>query len=248
MVEKPTQSICVRSATMREVGAAGQAAIEIVAMESSGGKESALREIWKVMENEKYIRGRMWEYFAHLEDASRERQEGVRFGSKSEVTQMWDVPSQMMLKGYHAMRDGSSGEFKERYREKGKSSEWTLERIREANENVAKDEIGRLGIVLEILRKSTDFLRRVIAPVAGMGGVTLSYIARSATAFHWRTTFGGYRRDTEIAERSSTAVGVVWCAEADTNGELPTECWCSSVLTPMTQRERTRRHKDYVKN
>ena len=41
---------------------------------------------------------------------------------------------------------------------------------------VAKDEVGRLGIVQEILRKNTDFLRRVIAPVGGMGGVTLSFV------------------------------------------------------------------------
>ena len=36
------------------------------------------------------------------------------------------------------------------------------------------NDIGRLGIAQEILRKSTDFLRRIIAPVGGMG-VTLSY-------------------------------------------------------------------------
>ena len=33
----------------------------------------------------------------------------------------------------------------------------SFERIREAHEKVAKDEIGRLGIVQEILKKSTDF-------------------------------------------------------------------------------------------
>ena len=65
-------------------------------------------------------------------------------------------------------------EFKERYRDGEKSSEWTLERIREAYEKVARDEIRRMGVVQEILRKSTDILRRVIAPVGGKGGVTLS--------------------------------------------------------------------------
>ena len=43
------------------------------------------------------------------------------------------------------MKTGSWEEFKERYRKEGKSSEWTLERIREAYVKVAKDEIGRLG-------------------------------------------------------------------------------------------------------
>ena len=37
----------------------------------------------------------------------------------------------------------------------------------------------------EIRRKSTDFLRRVIAPVGGMGGVTLSYICPHCNSFPW---------------------------------------------------------------
>ena len=80
-----------------------------------------------------------------------------------------DCGSQLMRRGYLAMKNGSWEEFKERYRgKKKKSSEWTLERMREAYEKVTNDEIGRLGIVQEILRKSTAFLRRVIAPVGGM--------------------------------------------------------------------------------
>ena len=42
--------------------------------------------------------------------------------------------------------------------------------------------MGRQGIVKEILMKSTDFLRRVIAPIGGMGGVTLSYVR----PYEWR--------------------------------------------------------------
>ena len=42
--------------------------------------------------------------------------------------------------------------------------------------------------------------------------------ARTATVFLWRTTFGGYRRSTETAERRSTAVRGVRCVEANTNG------------------------------
>ena len=61
--------------------------------------------------------------------------------------------------------------------------EWTLERIREAYKKVARDEVGRLGIVQEILRKSTDFLRRIIGPVGGRGGVTLSYICPHGNSF-----------------------------------------------------------------
>ena len=78
---------------------------------------------------------------------------------------------------------GSSEDFKERYRKEGKSSQWTFRSIREAYDKVAKDEIGRFGIVQEILRKSTDFLRRIIAPVGGKGGVTLSYVCPHCNSF-----------------------------------------------------------------
>ena len=122
-----------------------------------------------------------------LEDASREKQKGIQgqwqqqspFRILEQVRGHADVGcgSQMMRRGKNlAKQYGSWEEFKERNREEDKSSELTLERIREASKKVAWDEIGRLGIVQEIRRKSTDFLRRVIAPVGGMGGVTLSEI------------------------------------------------------------------------
>ena len=88
-----------------------------------------------------------------------------------------------VMDSYLAMEKGSWEAFKERCRKEEKSSEWTLERIREACEKVAKDEIGCLGLVQEILRKSTDFLRRVIAPVGGMGAVTLSYVCPDCNSF-----------------------------------------------------------------
>ena len=152
---------------------------------------------------------------------------------------------QMMRKGYLAMRDGRWEEFKERYREVEKSSEWTLERLREACEKVATDEIGRLGIVQEIIGKSTDFLRKVMAPVGGMGGVTLSKICPHIKSFSLEDNIWW-----ETAERRSTVGGVRY-VEADTNGEHQTGYWwCSSVPTPSKQKcfERTRRHKYYVKN
>ena len=99
--------------------------------------------------------------------------------------------AEIMRNSYIAMRDDSWEEIRNGCREKEKSSEWTLEQIREAYEKVAKEESGRLGIEQENLRKSTDFLRRIIAPVGGRRGVTLSCAARIATVSLWRTTSGG---------------------------------------------------------
>ena len=45
------------------------------------------------------------------------------------------------------------------------------------------DDIGRFGIAHEILRKSADFLRRIIAPVDGMGGVTLPCVCPHCNCF-----------------------------------------------------------------
>ena len=61
-------------------------------------------------------------------------------------------------------------------KKRGKISEWTFERLQEAYDKVASEDIDRLSIGQEILKKSTDFLRRIIAPVDGMGGATLSYV------------------------------------------------------------------------
>ena len=128
--------------------------------------------IWKVMGNEQLIRG-MWEYFTLertevrkiLAEASREKQEGIQ-GQWQQETAFREVLEQvkksadadcgpeMMRRGYLAMKNGRWEDFKERYRKEGKSSEWTLERVRESHEKVAKDEIGRLGISLEILRQT----------------------------------------------------------------------------------------------
>ena len=124
------------------------------------------------MGNEQLIRG-MWEYFTleraevrkSLAEASREQQEEIQ-GQWQQETAFREVLEQvkksadadcgpeMMRRGYLAMKNGSWEDFKERYRKEGKSSEWTLERVRESHEKVAKDEIGRLGISQEILRKT----------------------------------------------------------------------------------------------
>ena len=114
------------------------------------------------------------------EDVARERQEGRQYQwqQESPVTEVLEqvranadmgCGAQMMRKSFFAIRDGSCVEFKEGCREKENSSEWTLEKIREAHERVAREEVGSLGLVQEILVKSTDFPRRIIAPVGGRG-------------------------------------------------------------------------------
>ena len=73
-----------------------------------------------------------------LEDAARERQEGIQ-GQRQQDSPFREILEQvrgnadmgcgpqMMRKGCIALRDGSWEEFKEGCREKENSSEWTLE-------------------------------------------------------------------------------------------------------------------------
>ena len=56
-----------------------------------------------------------------------------------------------------------------------KASEWAFDRIKEAFELVAKDEVEKMSIVQEIMLRRTDYSRRIITPVGGQGGVTMSY-------------------------------------------------------------------------
>ena len=95
----------------------------------------------------------------------------------------------------------------------------------EAYEKVARDEIGRLSIVQEIPRKSADFLRWIILPVDGMGGVTLSCVCPHCNSFPledctWWVSSGhgdGNNRKRSIATSGARLV------EANTNGERLTE-------------------------
>ena len=62
-------------------------------------------------------------------------------------------------------------------------SEWAFDRIKEAFELVAQDEAEKMSIVQEIMLISTDYLRRIIAPVGGQGGVTMSYLCPHCNSF-----------------------------------------------------------------
>ena len=122
-----------------------------------------------------------------------------------------------MRRGYLAMKNGSWEAFKEGYKKEVKSCQWTFLRIREAYEKVAKDEIGRLGIVREILRKSMDFLRRISRQSTEWAGSLCRMFAHIATVSPWRTTFRRFLQGTAMVttERRSTATGGARLVEAN---------------------------------
>ena len=111
--------------------------------------------------------------------------------------------------------------------------EWTFDRIREAYEKVAKDEIWAFGHSAGHFLESTDFLRRIIAPSL------CRMFTGNATVFPCRTTFGGFLQGTVMVttERRSIASGGVRLVEANTKGERSTGYWlCRPVPIPMKRR------------
>ena len=49
-------------------------------------------------------------------------------------------------------------------------------KLKESHNEMKQEEDKRKSVVKQIVQKITDFLRRIIVPVEGLGGVTLSYV------------------------------------------------------------------------
>ena len=89
----------------------------------------------------------------------------------------------MKKKCFSALKNGTWEEYKETFKEKMRASEWAFDRIKEVFNLVAKDEAEKMSIVQEIMLRSTDNLRRIISPVGGQGGVTMSYLCPNRNSF-----------------------------------------------------------------
>ena len=48
---------------------------------------------------------------------------------------------------------------------------------------VAQDEAEKMSIMQKIMLRNTDYLRRVIAPVGGEGGVTMTFLCPNCNSF-----------------------------------------------------------------
>ena len=97
--------------------------------------------------------------------------------------------------------------------------------MKEAFEKVAKDEARKLSIVQEIMIRSTDYLRRIIAPAGRQGGVTMSDLCPHCNRFpmkdyvwwvsgrknthFWMCTICG-----EKVRLEATKTGSWWCKQA----------------------------------
>ena len=163
-------------------------------------KKACRGRMWKMMEKEPYLRG-MWEYF--LQERSRvkrfrelvdeNRQAGIQ-GKRQQESPAREYLEQVkcchdtdcnepMMKSFTALEDGNWEEYKATFRRKMKASEWAFDRIKEAFRKVAQDEAEKVSFVQEIMLRSTDYMRRITAPVGGQGGVTMSYLCPHCNSF-----------------------------------------------------------------
>ena len=97
--------------------------------------------------------------------------------------------------------------------------------IQESFEKVAKDEARKLSTVQEVMLRSTDYVRRIIAPPAGQGGVTMSWLCPHCNRFP---------EEEAICEKKKMIggrqTGCWWCKQA-------------KVSTRLRSSERMRYHK-----
>ena len=105
-------------------------------------------------------------------DAAKEVQEGIQgqwqqespFKEVLEQVKEYsdtDCNAYMMRRAYKVVNTGNWESFKEEFQGKGKFSEWVYDRLKEACDKVALENVGWLSVAQEILRKSSDFLRRI---------------------------------------------------------------------------------------
>ena len=87
-----------------------------------------------------------------------------------------DCNPRMMKQAFLALKGGDWEEYKSIFRGQAKATEGAFDRMQEAFKKVAKDEARKTSTVQEIMTRSTDHLRRIIAPAGGQGGVTMSYL------------------------------------------------------------------------
>ena len=122
-----------------------------------------------------------------------------------------------------------------------KVSEWACDRTKETFEQVAQDEAGKLSIVQEIMIRSIDNLRRIIAPAGeDKEALRCHTCARIVTVSRWKITFGG-----SLGEKG-VAIGGVLSVKKSTTGSNQTGSWCCKQVKVLI-RPRSSERMQYLR-
>ena len=117
--------------------------------------------LWKISRSEQFLRG-MWRSISLQGSMGKEDMSGCRsrktrrntrsvatrvslikkFSSKSKEMRIQTATPQIMRRACNAKKSGNWERFKEEFRNEGKLCEWTFERLHEAYDKVAMEDIG----------------------------------------------------------------------------------------------------------
>ena len=112
------------------------------------------------------------------------------------------------------MKSGEWKTYENTFRTEVKATEWAFGRIKEAFDKVAKNEAKRPSTVQEIMIRSTDYLRCIIAPTGEQGGVTMSHLCPQCNSFPIRLRMMG--------------CGVRSVKKNTTGSNQTSSCWCKT--------------------
>ena len=174
------------------------------------------------------------------DDAEKERQEGIQgqWHHESPARECLeqvkccndtDCTPRMMKQAFLALKGGDWEEYKSIFGTEVNATGWAFDRIQEAFEKVAKDEARNLTTDQEIMIRSTDYLRRTIAPAGCKEALRCHTCARIATVSQWKTSGRAQRR-------KSTQICGVRSVEKNMIGGRQTGCWCCKQAKVSTRR------------
>ena len=193
-------------------------------------------ECWKILGSEQVMRA-VWEYFTLkraeakniLEDAARERREGIH-GQRQQEPLFSEILEQvrgnvdghhMMRKGFIAMRGWQLGREQKRTAEKKRIHQnGPSRKYAKLTRKWREMKLDVWVLCSKSLRKSTDFLRRIIAAVCRREGVNLSYVCPHCNNFSGGLHLVGVDRIRRQQRQYEEALQLVVrvCVEATMNG------------------------------
>ena len=88
----------------------------------------------------------------------------------------------LMRRACYAGKSGDWEVHKKAQKDRGEISEWAFMKVKESYDMVGSEDIYRLSIAQDILRKSTGFLRESLRLQSSVGGVTLPVIVLNLRA------------------------------------------------------------------
>ena len=141
-----------------------------------------------------------------------------------------------MKQGFPCVARRGHGKNTKHFTTEVKATELAFDRIKEAFEKVAKDEARKLSTVQETMMRSTDYLRRILAPAERSKETLRCHTcARIVTVSRWKTTFGG-----SLGEKGVTIGGVRIVEKSTTGSNQTGSWWCKQVKVLVRPRSSER--------